>query len=152
MPVFNLHSLDFAALPRKAARNMSDPFCANCPAPVRPARIRRRLVLPALLGLSLLASACGRPATDEILRGGVPARTDLHQTTRLPADSIRMVARKDVGWRVIYHPDRAPANAEQGAAAALCGLERKRAREIVVLPMIAPMDDPGARMIDVICG
>ncbi|MDF3607812.1 hypothetical protein PE067_17705 [Paracoccus sp. DMF-8] len=86
-----------------------------------------------------------------MLRGGVPARTNLHKTTTLPPDAIRSVARKDAGWRLIYHPARAPVNAEQGAAAALCRLERKRPAEIVVLPMVSPYDDPGARMIDVVC-
>lgn len=147
MSVFNLHSLYLVALPRKAAQNMSE--CLSAPA--RLARMTRFAALPALLGLALLLSACGRPPTDDVLRG-VPARTDLHQASKLPANSVRMVARKDVGWRLIYHPARAPANAEQGAAAALCGLEKKRAQEIIVLPMVAPMDDPGARMIDVICG
>ena len=104
------------------------------------------------LGLALTLSACGRAPTDDVLRGGVPARTDLHQTTRLPSGSLRSVARKDAGWRLIYHPARAPAHAEQGAAHALCALERKRVEQITVLPMTAPEDDPGARMIDVICG
>lgn len=103
------------------------------------------------LGVSLVLAACGAAPTDDILRGGVPARTDLHQTTNLPTESIRSVARKDAGWRLIYHPARAPVNAEQRASAALCRLERKRPQQIVVLPMTAPEDDPGARMIDVIC-
>lgn len=112
---------------------------------------RRPVLTPLALALLIALGACGRAPTDDILRGGVPARTDLHQTTSLPPDSVRSVARKDAGWRVIYHPARAPLNAEQGAAAALCQLERKRAAEIVVLPMSSPYDDPGARMIDVIC-
>lgn len=111
----------------------------------------RRTAVPFLLVATLFVTACGRPPTDEILRGGVPAMSDLHQTTQIPRESIRSVARKDAGWRLIYHPARAPVNAEQGAAAALCGLERKRAAEIVILPMMSPYDDPGARMIDVIC-
>lgn len=98
-----------------------------------------------------MLSACGRAPTDDILRGGVPAKTDLHRTTDLPLDAVRSVARKDAGWRLIYHPGRAPANAEQGAAHALCSLEKKRVEQIVILPMSAPEDDPGARMIDVIC-
>lgn len=106
---------------------------------------------PLCLGLILAISACGRAPTDDVLRGGVPARTNLHQTTTLPTDAIRSVARKDAGWRVIYHPARAPVNAEQGAAAALCRLEAKRPLEIIVQPMTSPHDDPGARMIDVVC-
>ncbi len=112
----------------------------------------RAMILTGTLSLGLLVSACGRAPTDLILPGGVPANTNLHQTTHLPADSVRSVARKDAGWRVIYHPARAPVNAEQGAAAALCGLESKRAQEIIIQPMSSPMDDPGARMIDVVCG
>lgn len=104
------------------------------------------------VALTALLSACGRAPTDEILRGGIPARTDLHQASAMPPEAIRSVARKDAGWRLIYHPARAPADAEQAAAAALCGLEKKRPEQLVVLPMTAPEDDPGARMIDVICG
>ena len=48
--------------------------------------------------------------------------------------------------------DDAPAGAEQGAARALCGLERKRPVEIRDLPLAGPGDDPGARKIDIICG
>lgn len=112
----------------------------------------RHLARPAMI-LSLLAAlaACSRAPTEDILRGGVPARTDLHQTTALPPESIRSVARKDAGWRLIYHPARAPVNAEQSAAAALCRLEKKRPEQLIVVPMSAPEDDPGARMIDVIC-
>ena len=101
--------------------------------------------------LLLALAGCGGAPTDDILRGGVPARTDLHQTTHMPPDAIRSVARKDIGWRLIYHPDRAPANADQRAASALCRLERKQPRQITVLPMSAPQDDPGARMIDIHC-
>ncbi len=116
--------------------------------------VRRLPARRILLALPLMAAlaACGRAPTDDILRGGVPARTDLHATTALPAEAVRSVARKDAGWRLIYHPHRAPANAEQRAAAALCRLEGKRPEQLIVLPMAAPGDDPGARMIDVICG
>lgn len=117
-------------------------------APWRKPAARLALALPLLA----LVAACGRAPTDDILRGGVPARTDLHATTALPAASVRSVARKDAGWRLIFHPDRAPANAEQSAAAALCRLEGKRPEQLVIQPMTAPEDDPGARMIDVICG
>lgn len=119
----------------------------------RPKRMGRAAGLgPLSLCVLLALAACGAAPTDDILPGGVPAATDLHRTTSLPPASVRSVARKDAGWRVIYHPARAPANAEQGAAAALCRLERKRPTQIIVVPMAAPMDDPGARMIDVICG
>lgn len=104
-----------------------------------------------ILPLALIA-ACGRAPTDLILPGGVPARTDLHAATTLPDGSLRSVARKDAGWRLIYHPARVPPNADQRAAAALCQLEGKRPEQLVVMPMTAPGDDPGARMIDVICG
>ncbi|AGT09649.1 hypothetical protein JCM7686_2581 [Paracoccus aminophilus JCM 7686] len=108
------------------------------------------MIVAAALTLGL--AACGRAPTDDVLRGGVLARTDLHRTTELPPASIRSVARKDAGWRLIYHPAAAPADAEQKAAAALCLLEKNRPTRIDLLPMSAPEDDPGARMIDVICG
>lgn len=121
-----------------------------------PARSRPRFAPPPALlagaALSLLAACGGRAPTDEILRGGVPARTNLQEASQLPAESARLIARKDAGWRVIYHPGRAPQGADQRAAAALCGLERKRPVQIVVQPMAAPEDDPGTRMIDIICG
>lgn len=103
--------------------------------------------LAALLALS----ACGRQPTDDILRGGIPARTDLHQASTLPPDSVRTVARRDFGWRLIYHPARAPAGADQGAARALCGLERRRVARIERLPRLDPAADPGAAIIDIIC-
>ena len=99
----------------------------------------------------LVLTACGRPVTDDILPGGIPARTNLHQASTLPPQSIRTVARRDFGSSVIYHPYRAPANAEQGAARALCGLERKRPSRIDILPRIDPSADPGARIIDIHC-
>lgn len=115
--------------------------------------MRARAALRPMLGLSLmlLAAACGRAPTEDMLRGGVPARTNLHQSTTLPAEAVRTVNRNDAGWRLIYHPSRAPAAAEQQAARALCGLEHRRVARIVRLPMDAPGDDPGAAKIDVIC-
>ncbi|MFB9224971.1 hypothetical protein [Paracoccus cavernae] len=127
-----------------AARRVTGPWGSG----LVPKAPRLMLALPLLAALA----ACGRAPTDDILRGGVPARTDLHATTALPADAVRSVARKDAGWRLIYHPDRAPQNAEQRAGAALCRLEGKRPEQLVILPMSSPTDDPGARMIDVICG
>ena len=56
---------------------------------------------PALLLGSLLLSGCGERATEDILRGGIPARTDLHQASTLPPDSVRTVARRDFGWRLV---------------------------------------------------
>lgn len=99
----------------------------------------------------LLSAACGRAPTDDILPGGVPARTNLHQASTLPPQSVRTVHRNDAGWRVIYHPASAAPNAEQTAAAALCGLERKHPVQIIELPLSAPGDDPGARKIDIVC-
>ncbi|TRW98358.1 hypothetical protein FNJ84_06155 [Paracoccus sp. M683] len=116
--------------------------------PTRPCP--RRSVIALAIGL-LALSACGRAPTDDILRGGVPAMTNLHQASSLPPESVRTVARRDYGWRLIYHPARAPANAEQGAAAALCGLERRRPARIEHLPRIDPLADPGARIIDIYC-
>ncbi|MTH64902.1 hypothetical protein [Paracoccus shanxieyensis] len=106
--------------------------------------------MPALV-LLVLVAACGRAPTDDILRGGVPANTNLHHSTGLPAESVRTVNRNDAGWRLIYRPHTAPAGAEQQAAHALCSLERKRVAQIVRLPLEAPYDDPGAAKIDVIC-
>lgn len=106
----------------------------------------------AAAGLLALLAACGRGPTDDILRGGVPAVTNLHAASTLPPHSVRTVNRNDAGWRVIYHPAGAPAGAEQGAASALCGLERKRPVRIIELPLEGPGDDPGARKIDIVCG
>lgn len=103
------------------------------------------------LALVLLSAACASGPAEVILRGGVPARTDLHQTTGLPGEAVRTVNRNDAGWRLIYHPTRAPVGAEQQAARALCGLERRGVAQIVRLPLDAPHDDPGAAKIDVIC-
>lgn len=113
--------------------------------------VRRRLI-PLTLVTVLGLSACGRAPTDDILPGGIPARTNLHEASRLPPDAVRTVARRDYGWRLIYHPARAPANAEQGAARALCGLERRPVSRIERVPRIDPYADPGAAIIDVICG
>lgn len=115
-------------------------------------RLARPSALLAGMAVFLLGACGGRAPTDMILPGGIPARTDLQAASTLPPDSARLVARKDAGWRVIYHPARAPAGADQRAAAALCGLERKRPLQIIALPMSAPLDDPGAHMIDIICG
>lgn len=101
--------------------------------------------------LAVLTAACGRGPTEDILRGGVPARTNLHQTTGLPGDAVRTVNRNDAGWRVIFHPARAPQGAEQQAARALCGLERRSVSRIERLPLDAPSDDPGAVKFDIIC-
>lgn len=103
------------------------------------------------LGLMLLTAACGLGPDEDILRGGIPARTDLHQSTGLPGAAVRTVNRNDAGWRLIYHPTRAPIGAEQQAARALCGLERRGVAQIVRLPLDTPYDDPGAAKIDVIC-
>lgn len=106
---------------------------------------------PISLAAFLTLAGCGGGMTDLVLRGGIPARTDLHQASTLPSDSVRTVARRDFGWRLIYHPARAPADAEQAAARALCGLERRRVARIEHLPRLDPLADPGARVIDVIC-
>lgn len=117
----------------------------------RPFRVRRGIRLLAVATLALAAAACGRGPTEDILRGGVPARTNLHQTTGLPSEAVRTVNRNDAGWRVIFHPARAPVGAEQQAARALCGLERRAVSRIERLPLDAPTDDPGAVKFDIIC-
>lgn len=104
------------------------------------------------LALLIALTACSRGPTEDILRGGVPARTDLHRASTLPPQSVRTVNRNDAGWRVIYHPANAQVGADQNAASALCGLERKRPTAIIELPLTAPGDDPGARKIDIVCG
>lgn len=125
-------------------------YQAEPPAAADRARIVRGLRLPAAMALLWLC-ACGAKPTDDILRGGVPAMTDLHQASTLPAESVRTVARRDFGWRLIYHPTRAPADAEQGAARALCGLERRRPARIEHQQRTDPLADPGARIIDIYC-
>ncbi|WCQ98441.1 hypothetical protein [Paracoccus aestuarii] len=89
--------------------------------------------------------------TTDILPGGIPARTDLHQASGLPAASVRTVARRDFGWRVIYQPSAAPPNAESRAAVALCGLERRAPLRIEQQPRTDPIADPGARIFDIYC-
>lgn len=110
----------------------------------------RRLAAASLAALILLG-ACGRAPTADILRGGIPAMTDLHRASTLPPDAVRTVARRDFGWRLIYRPDRAPAQAEQGAARALCGLERRAVARIERVPRLDPYADPGAAIIDIFC-
>ena len=116
-----------------------------------PSRAGDRGPLPWSMVAMLVLGACGGREADDILPGGIPARTDLHAATQLPPDSVRTVARRDWGWRLIYHPARAPAPAEQRAASALCGLERRGVRQIVHLPRLDATADPGARMLDIHC-
>ena len=108
-------------------------------------------IAPLSLAALLALSACGRAPTDDILRGGIPAMTNLHQASTLPPDAVRTVARRDFGWRLIYHPTRAPQGADQGAARALCGLERRAVARIERIPRVDPYADPGAAIIDVYC-
>ncbi|SDE10413.1 hypothetical protein SAMN05421538_10445 [Paracoccus isoporae] len=105
------------------------------------------LIAATVLGLS----GCGPRSTDEMLRGGVPARTNLPDATSLPTEAVRTVSRRDFGWRLIYHPAAAPPDADRRAAVALCRLERRRVAEILPVALRAPLDDPGARMIDIYC-
>ena len=60
----------------------------------------RRGAACVLLLTALLVAACGRGPTEDVLRGGVPARTDLHRTTGLPPHAVRTVNRNDAGWRL----------------------------------------------------
>ncbi len=110
-----------------------------------------RCVVPLSLAALLVLTACGRAPTADILPGGIPAMTNLHQASTLPPESVRTVARRDFGWRLIYHPARAPVQAEQGAARALCGLERRAVARIERIPRVDPYADPGAAIIDVYC-
>ena len=105
----------------------------------------------AFIAATLCLTACGPRNTDDILRGGVPARTNLPHATTLPVEAVRTVARRDFGWRVIYHPVSAPADADQQAAYALCRLESRGVNRIEHVPSTAPGDDPGTRMIDIFC-
>lgn len=105
----------------------------------------------AMLAAGLVTGSCGARNTDEILRGGVPARTDLPLATSLPVESVRTVSRRSFGWRVIYQPGSAPTDADQRAASALCGLEKRAVSRIEPVAMISPADDPGTRKIDIIC-
>lgn len=111
----------------------------------------RGCIAPLSLTALMALTACGRAPTDDILRGGIPAMTNLHQASTLPPDAVRTVARRDFGWRLIYHPARAPLGAEQGAARALCGLERRAVARIERIPRVDPYADPGAAIIDVYC-
>ncbi|MFC0201868.1 hypothetical protein [Paracoccus rhizosphaerae] len=100
-----------------------------------------------LLGLA----ACGDRMTADILPGGIPARTNLHEASGLPPESVRTVSRRDFGWRVIYQPYAAPPNAESRAAVALCGLERRAPLRIQQQPRLDPTADPGAQIFDIYC-
>ena len=108
-------------------------------------------IAPSALIATLCLTACGPRNTDEMLRGGVPARTNLPHATTLPVEAVRTVARRDFGWRLIYHPVSAPADADQQAAYALCRLESRGVNRIEHVPSTAPGDDPGTRMIDIFC-
>lgn len=110
----------------------------------------RTLAVASLSALVALGG-CGRAPTADILRGGIPAMTDLHRASTLPPESVRTVARRDFGWRLIYRPARAPAGADQGAARALCGLERRAVARIERVPRLDPYADPGAAIIDIFC-
>ncbi|WP_146612579.1 hypothetical protein [Paracoccus sediminilitoris] len=107
--------------------------------------------VPMSLIALLTLAACGDRVTRDILPGGIPARTNLHEASGLPPASVRTVARRDFGWRVIYQPSAAPPNAESQAAVALCGLERRAPLRIVQQPRIDPFADPGARIFDIHC-
>lgn len=109
-----------------------------------------RRAAPISLVAMLTLSACGDRSTDLVLNR-VPARTDLHQASTLPPASVRTVARKDYGWRLIYHPSHAPAGAGTRAAAALCALERRRLTGIDLIPRTDPTADPGAAILDIHC-
>ncbi|ODT60921.1 hypothetical protein [Paracoccus sp. SCN 68-21] len=113
------------------------------PQPCR-TRLAARRGVPLSLVALLSLTACGSRMTDDILPGGIPARTDLHQASGLPPASVRTVARRDFGWRGIYH-------AESRAAVALCGLERRAPLRIVQQPRLDPFADPGARIFDIYC-
>lgn len=125
------------------------------PDPARSAATRTAVgcgrAAPLSLAALLTLGACGDRMTDLILPGGIPSRTDLHQASTLPPDSVRTVARRDYGWRLIYHPARAPVNADRRAASALCGLERRAVAGIDRIPRLDPYSDPGAAIIDITC-
>lgn len=126
-----------------ARRNSSAALRSHC---------RSRSFVPLSFVSVLALSACGggKP-TDLILPGGIPAKTNLHDASALPSDSVRTVARRDYGWRLIYHPSRAPASARQTAARALCGLESRSVAHIETVPRIDPSADYGAAIIDIHC-
>ncbi|MFN3274516.1 MAG: hypothetical protein ACK41U_07580 [Paracoccus sp. (in: a-proteobacteria)] len=117
------------------------------PYPTRTGPSGRAMSLVALMALS----ACGDRMTTDILPGGIPARTNLHEASGLPAASVRTVARREFGWRVIYLPAAAPPNAESRAAVALCGLERRAPLRVELQPRLDPFADPGARIFDIHC-
>lgn len=120
----------------------------QCAVTAKPTLCVGRLVsFAALLSLA----ACGDRMTTDILPGGIPARTNLHQASGMPPEAVRTVARRAFGWRVIYQPRLAPANAESRAAVALCALERRAPLRIVQQPRIDPSADPGARIFDIYC-
>ncbi|WP_216019799.1 hypothetical protein [Paracoccus sp. C2R09] len=120
------------------------------PQPARARALPGRATPWSLLAMLTLA-ACGERMTTDILPGGIPARTNLHEASGLPAESVRTVSRRDYGWRVIYQPSAAPADAESRAAMALCGLERRSPMRIVQQPRLDPTADPGARIFDIHC-
>ena len=127
------------------------PHCGGAIATSRAQAWPGGCLAPVSLAALLALTACGRAPTDDILPGGIPAMTNLHQASTLPPDAVRTVARRDFGWRLIYHPARAPAGADQGAARALCGLERRAVARIERIPRVDPYVDPGAAIIDVYC-
>lgn len=108
-------------------------------------------IAPSALIATLCLTACGPRSTDEILRGGVPARTNLPHATSLPPDAVRTVSRREFGWRLIYHQASAPADADARAATALCRLESRGVAYVTPVAQAAPGDDPGTRMIDIYC-
>ena len=119
------------------------------PAPVSGAR---RLMPATMIAATVLSlSACGPRGSEEILRGGIPATTNLPRATTLPPVSVRTVSRRDFGWRVIYRPADAPPDADGRAAAALCGLESRAVARVEQAVLVSPFDDPGTRMIDIYC-
>lgn len=117
------------------------------PYPTRSGPSGRAMSLAALMALT----ACGDRMTSDVLPGGIPASTNLHEASGLPAASVRTVARRDFGWRVIYLPAAAPPNAESRTAVALCGLERRAPLRIELQPRLDPFADPGARIFDIHC-
>lgn len=127
------------------------PTYGTAMAPARASARTAGRIAPVSLAALVALTACGRAPTDDILPGGIPAMTNLHQASTLPPEAVRTVARRDFGWRLIYHPARAPLGAEQGAARALCGLERRAVARIERIPRLDPYADPGAAIIDVYC-
>lgn len=125
---------------------------SHAPSVIPPATAGRRFAPPALIAAAVLTiSSCGPRNTDDILRGGVPARTNLPHATSLPPDAVRTVSRREFGWRLIYHTASAPADADARAATALCRLESRGVAYVSPVAQVAPTDDPGTRMIDIYC-